>query len=366
MVFPSVPVYLDPHNWNQPQQSFPIPVAGGGGAGCGEVAPLIHGLAAVTRPPDAAGMAASSAAPGTAGRPISMSERARLAKIPQPEQPLKCPRCDSPNTKFCYYNNYSLSQPRHFCKTCRRYWTRGGALRSVPVGGGFRRNKRSNKSAGGSSSKSTEDRQAGVGASSSSSTATGGGTAGGGISPGIPQPGQFPFLASMPATLADYGAANNLALNFGILTMDPAAAEYQVGGNSSIGLEQWRLPQIQQLPFLGGALMEPPVQPVMSGLYHFSGDARQVVDAKAVSGSSLITQLSSVKMEDHSDRLGLNLPRQYLGLSGNGQYNNWTGSGAGGEDGGATSGSSWAMTDLSVFNSSSSGNNVLSSHENLV
>ncbi|KAJ4976368.1 hypothetical protein NE237_001474 [Protea cynaroides] len=23
------------------------------------------------------------------------------------EQPLKCPRCDSPNSKFCYYNNYS-------------------------------------------------------------------------------------------------------------------------------------------------------------------------------------------------------------------------------------------------------------------
>ncbi|GKG23796.1 DOF zinc finger protein DOF5.7, partial [Tanacetum coccineum] len=36
-----------------------------------------------------------------------------------PEQILKCPRCDSPNTKFCYYNNYSLTQPRHFCKTCR-------------------------------------------------------------------------------------------------------------------------------------------------------------------------------------------------------------------------------------------------------
>ncbi|XP_074584226.1 uncharacterized protein LOC141840206 [Curcuma longa] len=358
MVFASVPVYLDPHNWNQPQQSFPIPAAGGG-AGGGEVAPLIHGLATVTRPSDAAGMAAS-AAPGTAGRPITMSERARLAKIPQPEQPLNCPRCDSTNTKFCYYNNYSLSQPRHFCKTCRRYWTRGGALRSVPVGGGCRRNKRSNKSTGGSSSKSTADRQAGGGTSSTSSTATGGG-AGSGISPGMPQPGQFPFLASMPTTLADYGAANNLASNFGILTMDPAAAEYQVGGNSSIGLEQWRLPQIQQFPFLGGSL-EPPVQavqPVISCLYHFSGDASQGDDAKAVSGSSLITQLSSSKMEDHSDRLGLNLPRQYLGLSGNGQYNNWSGSRVAGEGGGATSGSSWAITDLSVFNSSSSGNNNL-------
>uniref|UniRef100_M1BBK0 Dof zinc finger protein n=2 Tax=Solanum tuberosum TaxID=4113 RepID=M1BBK0_SOLTU len=58
------------------------------------------------------------------------------------EQALNCPRCDSPNTKFCYYNNYSLSQPRHFCKTCRRYWTKGGALRNVPIGGGCRKNKK--------------------------------------------------------------------------------------------------------------------------------------------------------------------------------------------------------------------------------
>ncbi|KAL6992538.1 hypothetical protein U1Q18_010648 [Sarracenia purpurea var. burkii] len=55
---------------------------------------------------------------------------------------LKCPRCDSSNTKFCYYNNYSLSQPRHFCKACKRYWTRGGNLRNVPVGGASRKNKR--------------------------------------------------------------------------------------------------------------------------------------------------------------------------------------------------------------------------------
>ncbi|KAI3495314.1 hypothetical protein L1887_37601 [Cichorium endivia] len=60
----------------------------------------------------------------------------------QPHEALKCPRCDSSNTKFCYYNNYSLSQPRHFCKACKRYWTRGGTLRNVPVGGGCRKNKR--------------------------------------------------------------------------------------------------------------------------------------------------------------------------------------------------------------------------------
>lgn len=60
----------------------------------------------------------------------------------QNHQALKCPRCDSLNTKFCYYNNYNLSQPRHFCKSCRRYWTKGGVLRNVPVGGGCRKAKR--------------------------------------------------------------------------------------------------------------------------------------------------------------------------------------------------------------------------------
>ncbi|KAA3478901.1 dof zinc finger protein DOF1.4-like [Gossypium australe] len=54
----------------------------------------------------------------------------------QHQQPLKCPRCDSLNTKFCYYNNYNKSQPRHFCKACKRHWTKGGTLRNVPVGGG--------------------------------------------------------------------------------------------------------------------------------------------------------------------------------------------------------------------------------------
>ncbi|KAG6391988.1 hypothetical protein SASPL_146190 [Salvia splendens] len=72
-----------------------------------------------------------------------------------PHPPLKCPRCDSSNTKFCYYNNYSLSQPRHFCKACKRYWTRGGTLRNVPVGGGCRKNKRPKRHSSSSSSSAT-------------------------------------------------------------------------------------------------------------------------------------------------------------------------------------------------------------------
>ncbi|KAK4367708.1 hypothetical protein RND71_011500 [Anisodus tanguticus] len=74
-------------------------------------------------------IAPANATPSANASPSSNSEN------------LRCPRCDSPNTKFCYYNNYNLTQPRHFCKTCRRYWTKGGALRNVPIGGGCRKNK---------------------------------------------------------------------------------------------------------------------------------------------------------------------------------------------------------------------------------
>ncbi|GMH25282.1 hypothetical protein Nepgr_027125 [Nepenthes gracilis] len=76
-----------------------------------------------------------------------VGRNASSSRSPRPDQePLKCPRCDSLNTKFCYYNNYSLAQPRHFCKTCRRYWTRGGALRNVPFGRGCRKNKKNKPS----------------------------------------------------------------------------------------------------------------------------------------------------------------------------------------------------------------------------
>ncbi|KAG1365768.1 dof zinc finger protein DOF5.1 [Cocos nucifera] len=284
-----------------------------------------------------------------------MTERARLAKIPQPEPALKCPRCDSTNTKFCYFNNYSLSQPRHFCKTCRRYWTRGGALRNVPVGGGCRRNKRTKSSGISSKSSSTAanaDRQV-AGTTSSSSTATSGGT--GAILPNIPPPTQFPFMSSLHHTLADYSGASNLGLSFtGIHPIEQV--DYQVGSSSSIGLEQWRLQQIQQFPFLGGLEPPPPppAQPV-PGIYPFDGEGGgegfvgQVLPK--VSGSGLITQLASVKMEDSSHQ-GLNLPRHYLGVPGNDQY--WGGGGGGG--GGTSSGSGGWMGELSGFNSSSSGN----------
>lgn len=62
-------------------------------------------------------------------------------KLKKPDKILPCPRCSSMDTKFCYFNNYNINQPRHFCKKCQRYWTAGGAMRNVPVGAGRRKNK---------------------------------------------------------------------------------------------------------------------------------------------------------------------------------------------------------------------------------
>ncbi|KAM1384412.1 hypothetical protein PS2_036365 [Malus domestica] len=59
----------------------------------------------------------------------------------RPDRIIPCPRCKSMETKFCYFNNYNVKQPRHFCKGCQRYWTAGGALRNVPVGAGRRKTK---------------------------------------------------------------------------------------------------------------------------------------------------------------------------------------------------------------------------------
>jgi len=120
----------------------------------------------------------ASAAPSGAG-----GSGAR-AKLPRPEGTAICPRCNSDNTKFCYYNNYNIKQPRFLCKVrlllwvctpthclaaghifcstrchfpckiqchdrysricpqgCQRYWTEGGMLRNVPVGSGRRKSK---------------------------------------------------------------------------------------------------------------------------------------------------------------------------------------------------------------------------------
>ncbi|CAN8316878.1 unnamed protein product [Cochlearia groenlandica] len=135
MVFSSIQAYLDSSNWQQvpPSNYNQTGVEALATGASGAFRPQLH--QPQPQPP-------SNASGGGSIRAGSMVDRARQANVAMPETSLKCPRCESTNTKFCYFNNYSLTQPRHFCKTCRRYWTRGGALRNVPVGGGLRRNRR--------------------------------------------------------------------------------------------------------------------------------------------------------------------------------------------------------------------------------
>lgn len=428
MIFP--PAFLDSsscwntnHN-NQLQQlangsdhltsSSPSAAAAAGGNGNNQLGHQEGGGLQVMAP-TAAGAGGDEAAinNNSSSKAMSMSERARLARVPQPEPGLNCPRCDSTNTKFCYFNNYSLSQPRHFCKACRRYWTRGGALRNVPVGGGCRRNKRSSKSSKSSSSSSAAacGVAAGVNTSSSSSATTSSATTGSGIMPAL---GQMPFFAAslvsgsgggegqygvggggglLAGVSRSLGFPGGLMGPMGSQQLDSAVENYhhQLGGGMGGSMEQWRLPppqmQMQQFPFFGGGRgagpdamsgMQQLQQQMQAGIsnYPFEPDAgdgsgegfaagqmmgggggggKQVVPGSA----GLITQLASVKMEDNPPTA---MAREFLGLPAAGSLQFWAG-GSGGNNGvsgggaGAPGGGSGGWVDrLAGFNSSSSGN----------
>ncbi|MCL7044916.1 hypothetical protein MKW94_019369 [Papaver nudicaule] len=392
MVFTSIPVYLDPPNWQQQQ-----PNNNQQGIGIDQQQQLqqqqhqqqqqqhSQNHSQLLQPPlqlqtpnpvgGTGGVGASSIRPG------SMADRARQAKLPQPEQQLKCPRCDSSNTKFCYFNNYSLTQPRHFCKTCRRYWTRGGALRNVPVGGGCRRNKRS-KSTSSKSPGNSEQRQSHSSTTSSSipSSSTNYNTSDHNnllshhhmmstTPQSQPRP-HIPFMSSLHQFTDHYGSAPGLGLNFsGIQTpstgqhggtighMDFQMGNGSSGGSGNVlsstgGIEQWRLQQMQQFPFLGG------MEPSQPGMYPYQGSVEninQLLRTSRPTGSLA----SSVKMEENQ-AAGLHLSRQFMGNNtstnssnnsqGNDNQYNWGGGDVGGGGGG---GGNAAWTDLSGFNSSS-------------
>ncbi|KZV53392.1 hypothetical protein F511_10178 [Dorcoceras hygrometricum] len=290
-------------------------------------------------------------------RPGSMAERARMANIPMPDAALKCPRCESVNTKFCYFNNYSLSQPRHFCKTCRRYWTRGGALRSVPVGGGCRRNKRSKSVS--SKSPASENRQTATSSAGSISSNSGQENNILGLTPQLP-----PLRFMSPLSQLTDNFNDTMGLNYSGISapslLGTGEMNFQLGsglfgnggGNGGIGggvaslfassgggiIEPWRLQQVQQFPFLGGGL-----EPSSPGVYQFHGgepalalgETSQSVRPKL--SSSMLSQMASVKIEENP---GLNLSRQLMGgMPRNDQWN-------------ATS----AWSDISGFSSFSTSN----------
>ncbi|KAL8149574.1 hypothetical protein AgCh_006540 [Apium graveolens] len=362
MVFSSIPAYLDPANWQQ-NQNFQ--------SGNSELLQLQQ-QQVVQVPQPAPSLQPHGVGGAGSIRPGSMADRARMANIPMPETALKCPRCDSTHTKFCYFNNYSLSQPRHFCKACRRYWTRGGALRSVPVGGGCRRNKRSSK--GSSSSSKSEpaiSETANSGSANStlllpSNTATPSLNILGGLTSQIPQLGNF-----MP-TLTHLNRGHELGLNYSGIS-DPNVAvtsemtNFQTGSNlfsgsgdvgvssllSSSGgnLELWRMHHTPQFPnFLGG--FDPTVS--QGGVFYQNNYQDQAsgsgyVGAKLTSSSSMMSQLASIKMEASHNYINTanNQDRE--------QSRQFTGSVQGNEHQWSSAGAT-AWTDLSGFTSSSTSN----------
>uniref|UniRef100_A0ACD5VEK0 Uncharacterized protein n=1 Tax=Avena sativa TaxID=4498 RepID=A0ACD5VEK0_AVESA len=85
----------------------------------------------------------SASEPKEDNEKTSNDESGQDKVLKKPDKIIPCPRCNSMDTKFCYYNNYNINQPRHFCKNCQRYWTAGGTMRNVPVGAGRRKSKNS-------------------------------------------------------------------------------------------------------------------------------------------------------------------------------------------------------------------------------
>lgn len=281
MDYSSIPVYLEPHNWQQ-QQNYQQ-------GSCGGENPL------PPPPPQAGGVGSGSIRPG------SMVDRARLAKVPQPEHGLNCPRCQSSNTKFCYFNNYSLSQPRHFCKTCRRYWTRGGALRNVPVGGGCRRNKRSKNS----SSKSGNQ----------------------------PQMDPNSTTSTIPSSCCTHMTEHLTEQQLSLTPSLPNVTQYDISTGANFGQSSSSGMEFQHFPFLATGFEQP------AGLFPFQNEG-----ILGRTSSGVTDQLADEAPLKTEETKGMNLSRPFLGISENAnQY--W-------------GGNAWT-TDLSATLNSSSTSNFL-------
>ncbi|XP_024523888.1 dof zinc finger protein DOF3.1-like [Selaginella moellendorffii] len=69
-----------------------------------------------------------------------------------PDNVYQCPRCQSYNTRFDYYNNEKRDQPRFACRACKKQWTQGGKIRAASSGGRKRKGKASSSSSDGGGS----------------------------------------------------------------------------------------------------------------------------------------------------------------------------------------------------------------------
>nr|QDQ29874.1 DNA-binding with one finger protein [Eleusine coracana] len=295
-------------------------------------------------------------------KPMSMSERARLARIPLPEPGLKCPRCDSTNTKFCYFNNYSLSQPRHFCRACRRYWTRGGALRNVPVGGGYRRHAKRAKPKQQQPSSAASSAAAGTTTAAllapPSAAACGGGGNNSTTSsttcttanvsslsgPAGMLGGGNHHLSMLPPLLrlADFdamslGSSFTTGIGGGKPTID---GNYSAGiGGGPGGLEQWRMhhhQQMQGFPFLHAmdhhqqGSLPPSLAMVMPGAFQLGldTDGRGAGEDGSAAAGDQLNGMAAAKREGYPMRGGMYADHHHHHLTAAGyttSYSNATG-----------------------------------------
>ncbi|KAI4378615.1 hypothetical protein MLD38_016071 [Melastoma candidum] len=357
MVFSSFPsaACLDPSHWQQQQQQQQQPSRQPVGSS-GSLNPHLHPhhlqpppTPAPPPPPPPPPPPHGPVGGGPNSRPRSMVERARLANIPMPEAALKCPRCESTNTKFCYFNNYNLLQPRHFCKSCRRYWTRGGALRTVPVGGGCRRAKRTK-----SSSKKMDKRGATADSGGSVSNTSGSnnmlassdGLVAGNTAELLGLMSQIPPLGFISPIHQPHnhhlGEFTSSKFDPGFVGISEQPLEgisgdlnFQFGeggdGSHSGGRQQWR---VQQFPYMGNPDMQAGLYPI----YERGAEPSIVMTMPLTSGLTS-TQAASMKTEssnDDNNQVELNMTRRVAGIQGNGMF--W-----------GTSGSAW--NDLSGFGS---------------
>ncbi|KAF8101871.1 hypothetical protein N665_0201s0180 [Sinapis alba] len=322
MVFSSIQAYLDSSNWQQ------APPSNYNQGGAGDSATGGHGLRPQLQPQP---QPLSNGSGGSGSiRPGSMVDRARQANVAMPEAALKCPRCESTNTKFCYFNNYSLTQPRHFCKTCRRYWTRGGALRNVPVGGGCRRNRRTkstssnnnNSSTATSNNTSFSSAASGNASTISAILSSNYGGAHENILSQILSPGRLMtanynhhHLGDLTDNTKTDNNNNNMSLlNYGGLSQDLRSIHMGTSGGSLMScVDEWRTAShYQQSQIMGGGNLEDSnPNPSSNGLYPF--ESPRITSASI--SSALASQFSSVKVEDNN-------PYKWVNVNGN--CSSWT------------------------------------------
>uniref|UniRef100_A0A0E0KXP4 Dof-type domain-containing protein n=1 Tax=Oryza punctata TaxID=4537 RepID=A0A0E0KXP4_ORYPU len=257
MIFP--PAFLDSSSWNdnnnqQQQQQQQQQHAhghhqhhqvaagcGGGGGGDGNSHELMQQSMMPGTLPDGGGGAVGPA------KPMSMSERARLARIPLPEPGLKCPRCDSTNTN-------RVTSAAHAAATGRAV-------------------ARSATSPSGSSAATTTAGSTPAGSTTSSTCTTAN-------APALPAMlgGNLSILPPL-LRLADFDAMSLGSTFSGMAGKPPvdAAGCYSIGGaTAATGLEQWRLQQMQSFPFFHAmdhqAAMATPPAMAMPGMFQLGLD----------------------------------------------------------------------------------------------